>query len=299
MIRIGVDFGGSKIEAAAIDAAGGFQARVRKPNPGGYVEALAVVRDLVDEAERQAGFAVSHVGVGSPGSISPATGLMRGANSTWLNDRAFAQDLETVLGRRVSLENDANCFALSEAMPDFAQAVVFGAIIGTGCGSGIVDRGWVISGRNKMAGEWGHSPLPWPEPDEYRAHRCCWCGLDDCIETWISGSAFEADYAVATGRTLKGPAIIAAMEAGEAEAEQAYLRYASRLARSLAMVCNLIDPDIIVLGGGMSNVTRLYDGVLTAEVGRLVFTDSFETRIIPPRFGDSSGVRGAAWLVPQ
>jgi fructokinase len=298
MIRIGVDFGGTKIEAAAIDAGGGFVARVRRDNPRDYQAALETVRDLVTEAERQAGVSVSHVGVGSPGSLSPTSGLMRNASSTWLNGQAFDVDLRRVLGRQVTLTNDADCFALSEALPQDADGVVFGAILGTGCGGGVVVHGRVLPGRNRMGGEWGHTPLPWATPSEYGA-RQCWCGRENCLETWISGTGFEADYAKATGRTLKGPAIVAEAADGDSGAQAALDRYIDRLGRALAMICNILDPDVIVLGGGMSNVEALYGPALHETVAPHAFSDVFTTPIRPPLHGDSSGVRGAAWLVPE
>ena len=298
MIRIGVDFGGTKIEAAALDTRGAFLARLRRPNPGGYEASIEVVRDLVREVEREAGVAAAPVGVGMPGSISPRTGRMRNANSVWLNDKPFHEDLEKALKRTIRMENDANCFALSEAV-DGAGAgveVVFGAILGTGCGGGVVVRGRTVEGRNRIGGEWGHSPLPWPSAEERGGHRC-WCGRIDCLETWISGSAFTADYERETGRTLPGHAIMDAARAGEPEAAAAFDRYVDRLGRALAVICDIIDPDVIVCGGGMSNTTEIYERV-PAIVARRAFTDSFTTRIAPAVHGDSSGVRGAAWLWP-
>lgn len=298
MIRIGVDFGGTKIEVAAIDERGAFRARVRAPNPGDYDAALLAVRDLVAEAERKAGARLASVGIGMPGSISPRTGLIRGSNSVWLNGRTFQQDLEATLERPLRLENDANCFALSEASDGAAagKRVVFGAILGTGCGGGVVVDGRTIMGHNGMAGEWGHSPLPWPKPEEYRAHQC-WCGRHDCLETWTSGSAFCADYEALSGQKLGGEAIVAAARAGEPAAVKALDNYIDRLGRGLAAMCDLIDPDAIVLGGGMSNTAELYVR-LPAAVAPHVFSDIFETPIVQAMHGDSSGVRGAAWLWP-
>ncbi len=299
MIRIGVDFGGTKIEAAAIDAAGAFVARVRAPNPGQYQAAIDTVRALVDEAEREAGVAGLPVGIGMPGSISPATGLVRNANSVWLNGTAFDKDVQAALGRPVRVENDANCFALSEAADGAGQGarVVFGAILGTGCGGAVVVGGRTVEGRNRIGGEWGHTPLPWPSAAERGAHRC-WCGRTDCLETWISGSAFAADYAEAAGRRLTGEAIVWAARAGEATATAALDRYVDRLGRALAVICDILDPDIIVCGGGMSNVAELY-GRIGGAIERYVFSDVFTTPVLPARHGDSSGVRGAAWLWPS
>ncbi len=298
MIRVGVDFGGTKIEAAALDAGGRFVARVRAPNPGDYDQAIEAVGTLVAEVERRAGVAGASVGVGMPGSISPRTGRLRNANSTWLNSKPFGQDLERALGRPIRLENDANCFALSEATDGAARGarVVFGAILGTGCGGGVVIGGKTVEGANRIGGEWGHTPLPWPSAAERDAHRC-WCGRADCLETWISGSAFCADYAQAAGRVLTGEAVMAAARAGDAAAEAAFERYLDRLGRALTVICDILDPDVIVCGGGMSNTPEIYDRIAPI-IERRVFSDVFTTRITPAEHGDSSGVRGAAWLWP-
>jgi fructokinase len=296
VIRVGVDFGGSKIEAAAIDAGGRFVSRVRAANPGEYQAAIETVCALVDRAEREAGAPRGPVGIGLPGSISPRSGLIRNANSVWLNGTAFDKDVEQALGRPVRVENDANCFALSEATDGAGQgaAVVFGAILGTGCGGGVVVGGRTVAGHNRIGGEWGHTPLPWPTATESGAHRC-WCGRIDCLETWISGSAFAADYARATGMACSGEAIAAAARAGEKAAAAALDRYVDRLGRALAVICDILDPDVIVCGGGMSNVGELYERVGVA-IERRVFSDQFTTRLAPAKHGDSSGVRGAAWL---
>jgi fructokinase len=298
VIRIGVDFGGTKIEAAALDERGDFRARVRDANPGNYDDALRTVRDLVAEAERKAGARLASVGVGMPGSISPSTGLIRGANSVWLNGRPFREDLARVLDRPVRLENDANCFALSEASDGAAagKRVVFGAILGTGCGGGVVVDGRTVMGANGIAGEWGHTPLPWPTPQEYRAHQC-WCGRPDCLETWTSGTAFCDDYEGLSGRRLDGEAIVAAGRTGDLAAIKALDSYIDRLGRGLAVMCDFIDPDAIVLGGGMSNTAELY-ACLPDAIRPWLFSDVFETPIVQAMHGDSSGVRGAAWLWP-
>ncbi len=300
MIRLGVDFGGTKIEAAALSPVGQVLSRARRPNPGDYDAALVTVRDLIDAVEHDAGGpAAAGVGVAMPGSVSPKTGLARNANSVWLNGRPFREDLERALGRPVRVANDANCLALSEAA-DGAGAgagVVFAAILGTGCGGGLAVGGRPIEGLNGIAGEWGHNPLPWPTQAEIPA-PLCWCGKRGCLELYISGSGFAADHRRAAARTLDAPAIIAAMRGGETAAIQAFQRYLDRLARGLAMVCNLIDPDVIVLGGGMSNVAELYPA-LPAAIATYVFSDVFDTPIRRAMHGDSSGVRGAAWLWPQ
>ena len=291
MIRIGIDFGGTKIEAAALAADGRILARERRPNPGSYDGSIDLVRELVQAV----GPPEATVGMGVPGSVSPKTGMIRNANSTWQNGKPFKEDLERALGRPVRLENDANCFALSEAS-DGAGAgaeVVFGAILGTGCGGGVVVRGKTIEGVNGIAGEWGHTPLPWPRPSEYPGNRC-WCGRGSCLETWISGTGFVEDYRAATGRKLTGAEIVASEDR---EAQAALDRYIDRLARGLAVICDILDPDVIVLGGGMSNVEALYDRV-PGVTARYAFSDVFETKIVKARHGDSSGVRGAAWLWP-
>jgi fructokinase len=294
MIRIGVDFGGTKIEAAALDPQGRFQARVRAPSPGSYQASLAVVRDLVAAAEREAGVTGASIGVGIPGSPSPATGLIRNANTTHLNDKPLQADLEATLGRPVRLANDANCFALSEAT-DGAGAeadVVFGVILGTGCGAGVTAGRRVLQGRNAIAGEWGHTPLPWPTPDELPGPSC-FCGRRNCLESWISGPGFAADH----GNGADAMAIAAAAQAGDAGAAASLARYKDRLARGLAAVSDILDPDVIVLGGGMSNVEAIYDG-LTEAIGAYAFSDVYTTPVRKAVHGDSSGVRGAAWLWP-
>jgi fructokinase len=299
MIRIGVDFGGTKIEAAALDGEGRFRARVRAPTPRDYAASLAAVRDLVAEAERQAGAGSGgkrFVGVATPGSISPKTGLIRNANSLWLNDKAFREDLGTTLQAPVRMANDANCLALSEANDGAAAgaAIVFAAILGTGCGGGVAAHGRVIAGANAIAGEWGHVPLPWPNADEHPAPPC-WCGRHGCLELYISGTGFAADHHRRTGRKLAGAEIAAAARQGDPQAALSLTRYIDRLGRGLAMICDILDPDVIVLGGGMSNLPELYARV-PAEIARWIFSDVCATRVVAARHGDSSGVRGAALL---
>jgi len=299
MTRIGVDFGGTKIEAAALDRDGRFLARVRAPTPRDYQASLAVISDLVAQAEREAAVPPGSkrlVGVATPGSISPKTGVIRNANSVWLNGKPFREDVSAKLGAAVRMINDANCLALSEATDGAAAgaAVVFAAILGTGCGGGLAINGRVLDGANAIAGEWGHTPLPWPRADEFPAPRC-WCGRHACLELTISGTGFEADYQRATGCTLAGADIAAAARVGDSQAIAALARYLDRLGRGLAVICNIIDPDVIVLGGGMSNLPELY-ARLPDEIGRWIFSDVCLTRIVPAKFGDSSGVRGAAML---
>lgn len=294
MIRIGVDFGGTKIEAAALDARGTVLARVRRPSPRDYDAGLQAVRDLVLDAERQAGATAPRIGVCGPGSASPDHGLMRGANSTELNGRPFAADLARTLERPVRYANDANCLALSEAV-DGAGAdadVVFAAILGTGCGAGVVVDGKLVEGRNAFAGEWGHMPLPWPTAAEHPGPQC-WCGRRGCLELYVSGTGFARDH----GQGLSGEAIAAAAQAGDPQAGAALERYVERLGRGLAVVCDILDPDVIVLGGGMSNLAELYER-LPGAIAPHVFSDTFTTPVRPAQHGDSSGVRGAAWLWP-
>jgi fructokinase len=297
MIRFGVDFGGSKIEAAAIDETGRVLARIRRPNPRVYDEALQTIAELLAEIEQTAG-PCERVGVATPGSISPRTGDIRNANSTWLNGRPFRRDLEAALNRKVRLANDANCLALSEAV-DGAGAygrVVFAMILGTGVGGGLAIDRRPVDGFNGVAGEVGHTPLPWPTEAEVPGLDC-WCGLKGCLETYVSGPGLERDYRAATGARLEAPQIVEAAAAGDPAASTALDRYIDRLARAMAVIVDMADPDVIVLGGGMSNVEQLY-ARLPGQVAPFVFSDVFETPIVKARHGDSSGVRGAAWLWP-
>lgn len=296
MPRIGIDLGGSKIEIAAFDDAGGELLRHRVATPqGDYYATVAAIAALVEAAERQLG-APASVGVGMPGAESRVDGLIKNANSTCLIGRPLRRDLEAALGREVRLANDANCFALSEAVDGAAAGaeVVFGVILGTGCGAGVVVRGEVLTGANAIAGEWGHNPLPWPRDDE-RPGPACYCGKHGCLETWLSGSALARDFAGRDDAPLAVPEIVARAQAGDAACEAALRRYEDRLARGLAHVVNVLDPDVVVLGGGLSNIARLYDNVPRLW-GRYVFSDAVATRLLPPLHGDSSGVRGAAWL---
>jgi fructokinase len=295
MIQIGVDFGGTKIEAAALGPDGAFLSRVRSHNPRSYEAAIDTVCGLVAEVEAATG-RQDVIGVGAPGSVSPATGVIRNANSVWLNGRPFREDLQAALGRPVRLANDANCLALSEALDGAAAgaAVVFAVILGTGCGGGLAVQGRLVEGANGIAGEWGHTPLPWPSPEETPGPDC-WCGRRGCLELWVSGEGFRRDHEVHSGRNLSGQEIVAAARAGDPGAVAAFDRYVDRLARGLAMICDIVDPDVIVFGGGMSNVTELY-GRLAAAIPPHVFSDVWRARLEPARWGDSSGVRGAARL---
>jgi fructokinase len=297
--RIGIDLGGTKIEGVALAADGRVAARRRVPTPrDDYDATLGAIVALVDGLECQVGTRKLSVGVGMPGAISPATGLVKNANSTWLNGRQLDEDLAARLGRPVRFANDANCFALSEASDGAAAgaACVFGVIVGTGTGGGVVVHGRIVTGRNAISGEWGHNPLPWPR-DEERPGPACYCGLHGCIETFISGPAIARDHQAATGLALDPAAIVERARAGDATAAATLERYEDRMARALASVINVLDPDVIVLGGGMSNVGRLYENVPRLWA-RYVFSDRVDTEIRPPLHGDSSGVRGAAWLWP-
>ncbi|ACA16756.1 ROK family protein [Methylobacterium sp. 4-46] len=295
-LLIGLDVGGTKIAGVALDPAGRVRAQRRVPTPrGDYEASLRAMADLVAALEAEAGGRGS-VGLGIPGAVSPATGLIKNANSTWLNGRPFLADLEQRLGRPVRIENDANCLAVSEAV-DGAGAgaeVVWGVILGTGVGSGIAVNGRALAGRNRIAGEWGHNPLPAPRPDELPGPPC-YCGRAGCIEAWISGPALAADHARVTGEVLTGEAIVAAMRAGAPRAAASFARWRERLARGLASVINVLDPDVIVLGGGLSTVEEVYPGLIEAVAPHVV-SDTLTTPIRRSRYGDASGVRGAAWL---
>jgi predicted NBD/HSP70 family sugar kinase len=295
-MRFGIDLGGTKIELIALDAANREVLRRRVDTPqGDYARTLKAIAGLVQAAEAELETTGS-LGIGTPGSLSRITGLMKNCNSTCLNGRPLLQDLQALLGREVRIANDANCFALSEASDGAAagMAVVFGVILGTGCGGGLVVHGHVLDGPNGIAGEWGHNPLPWPR-DWERPGPACYCGKSGCIETWLSGPGLALDYLHATGQERPASDIAALASRADAEAEAALQRYEDRLARSLAQVINILDPDAIVLGGGLSHMTRLYENVPKLW-GSHVFSDAVHTRLLPPRFGDSSGVRGAAWL---
>ena len=291
-MRIGIDLGGTKIEGIALENEGVTLARRRVPTPvGSYESTLAAIRGLVRTLEAEAG-ATGSVGIGIPGTVSEKTGLVKNANSTWLIGKPLDRDLAEALGRKVRLANDADCFALSEATDGAGagEAVVFGAILGTGVGGGIVIGGKLLAGADGIAGEWGHNPLPWPE-DRERPGPPCYCGKHGCIETFLSGPGLARD----DGRSLSAAEVAARAEAGEPQAAAALDRYADRLARGLASIINVIDPGAIVLGGGLSLVAALYERV-PPLLGKYVFSDRVAARVLPPRHGDASGVRGAAWL---
>jgi fructokinase len=294
-MRIGIDLGGTKIEGIVLDRQGVERARRRIASPPGYEAAIGAIRELVEALGREAGAPARAVGVGMPGSISPSTGLARNGNSTWLNGRPFARDLETALGLPVRAENDANCFTLSEATDGAAagKPIVFGVIVGTGCGGGVAIDGRVLTGAAGIAGEWGHNPLPWPSAAEHPGPKC-WCGKHGCIEQWISGPAFAKDHARVTGETLKPRDIELRAKAGDAGAIASIERLSDRIARGLAAIINVIDPQVIVLGGGLSNLD--FYSQINAGLPRYVFSDHVATKVVKNMHGDSSGVRGAAWL---
>ena len=299
-MRIGIDLGGTKIEGLVLadDGTELVRRRVDTP-PGSYEEAVRAIAGLVASLEAGIGAPCS-VGIATPGAISPATGLIKNANSTRLNGHPLDRDLEAALGRPIRLANDANCFAISEAADGAAAGAgtVFGVILGTGVGGGIVIEGKALTGPHAVAGEWGHNPLPGPHDDERPGIRC-YCGRTGCIETWLSGPAVARQFEAATGRRLRATEIAAAADAGEHDAFACMERYCDRLARALSVVVNLIDPDVIVLGGGLSRIGRLYARVPELWT-RYVFSEPghIATRLVPPVHGDSSGVRGAAWLWP-
>jgi fructokinase len=288
-MRLGVDFGGAKIEAALLDSQGEIRVRERVPNPGNYQAAVRAVAELTARIEQAGGARAAAIGVAMPGSLSPFTGLVRNANSVWLNGKPFWEDLRAVLERPVRIENDANCFALSEAVDGAAAGarIVFGVILGTGCGGGVVVDGKVIEGASGIGGEWGHTPLPWARPDEPPVR--CWCGRWGCLETWISGSGFRR-WAGMGAREAD-----AAARLGDPRARVALDHLADKVARGLAVMMDILDPDVIVFGGGVSNVDALYPSIRGKLLAH-VFSDFVAAKVVKNMHGDSSGVRGAAWL---
>ena len=296
--RIGIDLGGTKIEGAAIDACGSVRFRHRVATPAqDYRETINAIIDLVSTIEQEIG-ATPPVGIGIPGAVSPATGLIKNANSTWLIGRPLQRDLERALGRPTRLANDANCLALSEATDGAGAAAetVFGVILGTGVGGGIAIRRQILVGANAIAGEWGHNPLPWPTPDEVPGPPC-WCGRSGCLETFLSGPALAADHHRHYHEPLSAPEIAEAAAAGDLKCCVTIERFMDRLARGLASVINMVDPNAIVLGGGLSGISALYEQVPRLWT-RYIFSDRVDTPLLAPVHGASSGVRGAAWLWP-
>jgi fructokinase len=297
-MQIGIDLGGTKIEGIGLEADTLLAVRRRVVTPRNYAGAIDAITDLIAELEREAGRPGS-VGVGIPGVVNHATGLVKNANSTWLNGKPLLGDLEARLSRPVRVANDANCFTLSEAIDGAGRGseTVFGVILGTGVGGGIAIRQRIHEGPNQIAGEWGHNPLPWMTDEERSTAPACYCGKTGCVETFLSGPGFERDYAVLSNRQRTSQEIVSAAAEGDTHAIAALRRYEDRLARSLAGVINLLDPDAIVLGGGMSNLPDLPSAV-TAGLPRYVFSDLVVTSVLLNLHGDSSGVRGAAWLWP-
>ena len=295
---MGIDLGGTKIEIALVDAMHGVVYKDRVPTPQhSYNAILDAISALVDKTVSQQKIErPASIGIGIPGCLDPATQLVRGSNTVVMNGKPLQVDLQQRLGLQIHLQNDANCLAVSEAVDGAAKgcSVVFAVIIGTGCGGGIAIDGKAWTGKNAIAGEWGHNPLPWPSADEIQVAPC-WCGQVGCQETWISGTAFALDHARHTGERIKAEQIIAKMRAGDLAAQESFGRYVNRLARALASVMNVLDPDAIVLGGGMSNVDEIYQA-LPSEIIRYTFTKPIATPVLKAMHGDSSGVRGAAWL---
>ncbi len=301
--RIGIDLGGTKIEGLALSRDGAEVARRRAETPKDYQQTLLAIKDLISVIEEEANGATGSagcgsVGVGIPGTLSPATHVVKNSNSTWLNGHAFDKDLEAIIQRPVRVMNDANCFALSEATDGagMGASVVFGVILGTGVGAGIVIGGLVLEGHQGIGGEWGHNSLPWPRDGEWPGPDC-YCGRKGCIETYVSGPGMVRDHEAVTGQRLSTREILAGAAADEADAAASFGRYVDRLARGLAAVINVVDPEIVVLGGGMSNAPELPEDVQTA-LPPYVFTDRLATRVLRNVHGDSSGVRGGAWLWP-
>ena len=295
-MRIGIDLGGTKIEGIALSDVGDELLRHRINTPQGqYDEILQCIFQLIQKIENETGQQGS-IGIGTPGAISPATGLMKNSNSVCMNGKPVFEDLTKRLNREIKITNDANCFALSEAIDGAGEgeSVVFGVIVGTGTGAGVVVDGKILAGPNAIAGEWGHNPLPWPQDIELPGPQC-YCGKHGCIETWLSGPGMVHDHELYANVFLDPETIVSKAQFGDEEAEETLLRYEDRMARSLAHVINMIDPDVIVLGGGMGNIKRLYKNVPKLW-GQYVFSDDVATRLLSPKYGDSSGVRGAAWL---
>ena len=295
-VRLGIDLGGTKIAGVALAPDGAILAEHRIAAPRhNYAATLHGVGEMVARLEQAAG-SRGTIGIGMPGSISPVSGLVQNANSTWLNGQPFAHDVEAHLGRSVRLANDANCFALSESVDGAAAGApsVFGVILGTGCGGGLVLDGRLIDGPRRIGGEWGHNPLPWAAADEHPGPGC-WCGRNGCMETWVSGPGLEADHARVAGEKLASEEIAARAGRGEVQARASLDRHASRLARGLAHVVNIFDPHVIVLGGGLSQLPHLY-AELPGLIAPHVFAECGQITVRPPRWGDASGVRGAAWL---
>ncbi len=299
MTRIGVDFGGTKIEVAAIDKSGEFLLRLRAPTPDTYDEALQTITSLVTETEKNLKLRQrTNVGIGTPGSICPHTGKLRNSNRHYLNGSPLTRDLEAALQRPIRIANDANCFALSEATDGAGSGrrVVCGLILGTGCGGGLVIDGKLLEGSHGIAGEWGHNPLPWLSLTETNGNNC-YCGQDGCLEQWISGIALTRCFKSRTGRSESAETIARLAQDGDTAAIYEISELINRVGRAIAVICNVVDADVVVIGGGLSNIPMLYKA-LPSVIEKYVFCDSWRRSVLPPRWGDSSGVRGAARLWP-
>ncbi len=306
MIYVGVDFGGTKIEAAALNKEGKFLSRIRVNNPGNYNDAISELVNLVNNCVKDAKLKNPEyktcdftIGIGVPGSVSPIDGLMHNANTVWLNGKDFQADLNAAFKREVKIANDANCLALSEAFDGAGKnsASVFAVILGTGCGGGLVNNKNLIEGANGIAGEWGHLPLPWPNETEFPA-PLCWCKKQGCIELWISGSGVARDHKISFGEDIKTETIIENFRKNEPKSTETFNKFIDRLARSIMMVINIYDPEMFVFGGGLSNVNEIYD-LLPSKINALAFGNSWQGKLKPAIYGDSSGVRGAAYLWRQ
>ena len=294
--KIGIDLGGTKTLGVILNTQGQEIARQQCPTPAqDYQATIRIICEIVTALENTSNKTAT-IGIGIPGSVSPRTGKIQNANSTWLNGKDFKKDLETALGRSVRLANDANCFAISEAVDGAGKDAhsLFGAILGTGCGGGFVLHGKLLDSPHGIAGEWGHTPLPWLTPEEYDGPTC-WCGKQNCLETWLSGPALSADHNRHTGQTLTAIDISVQAQEGDPATQASLNRHANRLARGLAVIVNILDPQIIVLGGGLSNMAHLYNDV-PQLLPEFIFSDHFTTKLMAPKHGPASGVRGAAWL---
>lgn len=295
-MRIGLDIGGTKTEICALDEYGKVHLSNRIPTPKSYPEFINTITQLINDVEKQTTTALS-IGIGLPGAVSPTTGLIKNSNCLFLNGQNLQHDLERILSKPVYLANDANCFTLSEAIDGAGRHhnVVFGAILGTGCGGGIVVNQHLLVGANAVTGEWGHNPLPFHTPSVDGPNRTCYCGRENCIEQYISGTGLQKSYLQLTGKELSSAEIIKSYQKQEPDAVTCYNNLIDQMARSFSSIVNVLDPDIIVLGGGLSNVTSLYQDLPTATA-KYVFSDSADIRFAQAQYGDSSGIRGAAWL---
>ncbi len=297
-MRIGIDLGGTKIEIIGLDGYNGNKLfRKRVSTPKNYKDTILTISKLIKDAEKTVGQQAT-IGIGGPGSVDNETGLLRNCNTVFMNGKNLPADLSRILNREIKYENDANCFTLSEAVDGSASTgtIVFGVIIGTGCGGGIVIDRKVIDGANKIAGEWGHNPLPYPNKEELKINPNCYCGRKSCVETWISGTGFEKDFLHVNGKKLSVKEIVEKMREGDAKCKKAFDKFIDRFAKSVSYVINILDPDVIVVGGGVSNIKEIYTEVPKIWNKYIFCNTDIKTKIVPAKHGDSSGVRGAAWL---